>query len=236
MTIILIGLGLLLIGMLSLGLRNMEFMLEIAIVFAIVVVVFCVLTYIASRSRMTGAQKRAIQEAAAKDEENKRINEERRKQAIAKVEKENKEMVASCKKRLPELEKERQNHWMNLDAMDVLSSQDMNLETVDYLINQLESHRANSITEALHRYDAKKDQEERDRKQREKEWMQYENERLQRQLDQQLAAQRYAEEVNRQIDHNWEMQRLAQKQLKETERIRRDQEYYQRYGKSINEL
>lgn len=231
MTIILIGLGLLLIGMLSLGLRNMEFMLEIAIVFAIVVVVFCVLTYIASRSRMTGAQKRAIQEAAAKDEENKRINEERRKQAIAKVEKENKEMVASCKKRLPELEKERQNHWMNLDAMDVLSSQDMNLETVDYLINQLESHRANSITEALHRYDAKKDQEERDRKQREKEWMQYENERLQRQLDRQLADQRYAEELNRQIDHNWEMQRLTQKQLKETEELRKDQEYFQRYGR-----
>ena len=230
--IIILGLGLL--AGYILGLREMETIMHLAIALAVVSGISSIVFFVMAGTGpwLSGKQKRAIEEATKKDQENKKINESRKEEAIKRMRKANKKRADELyKNQVLPLEQERESHRRNLASMDILSSDDMNLETVDYLIKQLESRRANSLTEALHQYDAKKDQEERDRKQREKEWMQYENERLQRQLDQQLANQRYAEELNRQIDHNWEMQRLAKKQLKETEELRKDQEYFQRYGR-----
>lgn len=233
--IIILGLGLL-IGYI-LGLREMETVMHLAIALAAVSGISSIVFFVMAGTGpwLSGKQWQSIKEAAKQDQENQKINESRKEEAIKRMRKENKKRADEIRneKILP-LEKERESHCRNLASMDVLSYQDENLETVDYLINQLESRRANSLTEALRRYDAKKDQEERERKQREKEWMRYENERLQRQLDRQLADQRYAEEVNRQIDHNWEMKRLEEKKLKEIEELRKDQEYFQRYGRPRN--
>ena len=99
---------------------------------------------------------------------------------------------------------------------DVLGSKDKKLDVVNYVIDILESRRADSIKEALNKYDEwvkKHDQEILDYYNRK--WDEY---------DRKLKAQQEAEDYMNQAFHRMKLQREAEKQTDELKRIRKELE------------
>ena len=145
--------------------------------------------------------------------------------------KEQRELIAELKKDLPNLRKELTKHQAAIIASTVLGNKDKNLETVDFLIRQIASKRANSIQEALLQLDTKRQRAEAERAaklQKEQEdkailaryQFMYD---LQQQANGQRAV-REAEAYMRQTFHNLEMQKQARRQTEELERIRKELE------------
>ena len=97
-----------------------------------------------------------------------------------------------------------------------MGSKDKKLDVVNYVIDILESRRADSIKEALNKYDEwvkKHDQEILDYYNRK--WDEY---------DRKLKAQQEAEDYMNQAFHRMKLQREAEKQTDELKRIRKELE------------
>lgn len=184
-----------------------------------------------SGRKFSAKQKAWIEEGARIDQETKKRNEQAYEAAREASFKEQREFIAELKRDLPELRKELTQHQTAIAASDILGREDKNLETVVFLIRQLENKRANSIQEALLQLDDKRQKAEAERaaklkkEQEEKAILaryqfMYD---MQRQAEGQRAV-REAEEYMRQTFHNLEMQKQARRQTEELERIRRELE------------
>lgn len=95
-----------------------------------------------------------LQKAAEQDEKNEKINESNRIAALKKKQDEYQPKIDACQEELDMLRQEKAELTRELSTMDCLGSKDKNVETVAFLIYQLENHRADSIKEALQQYDA----------------------------------------------------------------------------------
>ena len=79
--------------------------------------------------------------------------------------------------------------------------------------------------------DAKRDKDEEERKRQEREIARITFETDMQILQQRQQAQRDLEEQWARMSHNRKMENEARRLADETERMRKNQEYYQRYGK-----
>ena len=149
-----------------------------------------------------------IADARARDEQDQRDLERKLEKIL-----ETDSTLQAYKAELNQLIQARADHTVNMRDNDVLSHMDKSLPTVDFVLSQLKNKRADSIKEALQRYDEKVDRDEREReRQREREEerreaeLQRERDREeQRKRDAQLQAQNEAlrnslEEMKRKLD------------------------------------
>lgn len=93
----------------------------------------------------SSSQKRQIEEARAQDAD---ITEKLRQEAVTSTQK--------WKERIRALKDQLKQHQANIRNNDVLSDNDKDLNTVNWIINQIESRRADSVKEALLLYDDKR--------------------------------------------------------------------------------
>ena len=209
-------------------------------IYVIIMLAICIITSVSihfgKKTKLSKAQKQKIQDAKDLDEKNKELNAEiGKKQAIENanltIEAKQKELVPLLKK-AEELQSELKKAWENVDAIDIIADADKDLKTITFLIEKLEGRRANSITEALLLLDAKRDKDEEERKRQEKEIARIQFETDMQILRQRQQAQRDLEEHWARMSHNRKMEDEAQRLADEAERMRKNQEYYQRYGKN----
>lgn len=116
-----------------------------------------------ARSRRPGysaSQKEALAQAEERDRLNGQKNREDEAAARAEYEKNLPAVVADTKEKLREKTEELHNcafqlkeHLLNFRSMNQLSDNDKSLQTIDCLIYFIETHRADSIKEALREYD-----------------------------------------------------------------------------------
>lgn len=174
--------------------------------------------------KLTRKQKAWIKEGERLDLENKQKNLAEIRAKAPGIIHEKKQRIQELESAIQELEADRREHEHRIHNMHVLAEQDKDLNTVLFLIKQMESRRANSVTEALHQYDAKQQEASRIR-------FAYEQEKLRRDMEAMQRA-RDAEDRLNQAWHNMEMEKQARKAVKEIEEMRKDAEYYRRYGNS----
>ena len=93
----------------------------------------------------SSSQKRQIEEARAQDAD---ITEKLRQEAVTSTQK--------WQERIRALKDQLKQHQANIRNNDVLSDNDKDLNTVNWIINQIESRRADSVKEALLLYDDKR--------------------------------------------------------------------------------
>lgn len=93
----------------------------------------------------SSSQKRQIEEARAQDAD---ITEKLRQEAVTSTQK--------WQERIRALKDQLKQHQANIRNNDVLSANDKDLNTVNWIINQIESRRADSVKEALLLYDDKR--------------------------------------------------------------------------------
>ena len=118
--------------------------------------------------------------------------------------------------RIRELKDEITSLKRTLNSLDVLDPKDLNLSTVNWLIDTIKSYRANSLTEALRLYDDYREREilirrarlEEDRRRQE------ETDRIWREFERDMQA----------MSHQREMKRIEERKLEELKRIREDLE------------
>lgn len=134
-----------------------------------------------------------------------------------------KEIGARNNAKIRELERKIYDSYIALQQLDILGKNEQNLDAVNALINIMESHRADSIPEALRVYDAQRHYHNQAAQALFNERMNILEQKWQRQdqFDRDMAA----------AAHRNRMEKLQQDQLDILERERRDNEYYRRYGK-----
>ena len=170
-------------------------------------------------------QMRQLDKAAKQDEQNARDQAAAKARQATEAANRRKAARERMQPALDRLYDQLETHQLQLEALDIVGPDERNITDVDALIKILESHRADSIPEALRIYDEQKyrrgliarDQFERSMQMLEQKWQR--DEQFQRDMD--AAA------------HRSRMEKLAQDQLDELERQRRDDEYYRRYGKPL---
>lgn len=170
-------------------------------------------------------QMRQLNEAARQDEEDAKALDAARNRRIAEAKRNKEAAWRRAEPILDNLYKQNREHRMNLMALDILGRDEQKIEVVDALIKIMESHRADSVPEALRVYDEQRyrqgqivrEQFERNVRQLEEKWQR--EEQFQRDLD--AAA------------HRNRMEKLAQDQIDELERQRKADDYYRRYGKPL---
>lgn len=187
-----------------------EYLPYFGIMAAICVVAMVVLS-ILNKVRLSDKQNMWIAEGNRIDEENKRKNENLEREAIKKKVKEQNASMRVYRNEIAREEERLSLYEAKLALMDVLAKQDMNLETVEFLINQIETRRANSVTDALRQYDA----HNRDVSKRQ---FEYDMARM-RQEQEAERRLREAEDGLRQTLHNLEMQKEAKRATRELEEI-----------------
>ena len=114
--------------------------------FAIIIAVEALFFFLFSRNiRFSFKQKRKIREAREKDE-----------QASEQLRQDLDEKVQHKIERIRQLEEELAKQQAVVRGMDVVGEKDKRYSTVTWLIEQIESHRADNVKEALNLYDAKR--------------------------------------------------------------------------------
>lgn len=175
--------------------------------------------------RPSAWQQKKLDEAEADDKRFAERNKQLTKEKEAEVRKQAKLSVARYEAELSELQKKHSAHCAALQELDILSPDEQKLDIVDQLIQLIESHRANSVSEALWLYDekARRDQETRAAI-------------FRAQLAHLEQQQRAQDDFNRHMEdlaHKSRMEELERKQFDELERMRKDDEYYRRYGQQL---
>lgn len=174
---------------------------------------------------ITDAQLCQLDEAARQDAEDANALDAARKRRIAEVKRNKEAARKSAESLLDNLDAQYREHQMKLKALDILGPDEQKVEVVDALIKIIESHRADSVPEALRVYDEQRyrqgqiamNQFERNMRRLEEKWQR--EEQFQRDLDE--AA------------HRRKMEELAQDAVDEIERKRKADEYYRRYGRVL---
>ena len=118
--------------------------------------------------------------------------------------------------RIRELKDEITSLERTLNSLDVLAPKDLNLSTVNWLIDTIKSYRANSLTEALRLYDDYREREHHIWRARleEERRRQEETDRILREFERDMQA----------MSHQREMKRIEERKLEELKRIREDLE------------
>ena len=181
-----------------------------------------------------------LQSAEKKDAENRALNERKRAELEAALQKKNNERIANLNK-----QKEKVNNTLlyvnrELWKYDILAEKDRHWRTVHKLIEILQSNRANTLSEALRIYDEQQHRERMRKDQREANWEQQriqqkildqmkENE-AHRQEEAELLRQDQLRRDREQAEHNREMEHLAQQQINELERQRQADRDYRQSG------
>lgn len=133
--------------------------------------------------------------------------------------------IKKCEEIRNRLEAERKAVERDLSC-SLLDERDQEIYIVDFLIDAVKSRRANSLSDALLQYDAKRARDSKaalDKVRAETQRM-----ILQRQQDQYMNDLRMD-----QLRHQREMEAIERKKAEELERIRRDQEEIARYGRIL---
>lgn len=163
-----------------------------------------------------------LRDAEKRDAENARLMAEEE----AKNEKLRAEAVKKAEESFYAARKQAFDRWnasiKEIKAMDLLGPDEQNLSTVEQLIKIMESHRADTLPEALRIYDEQQARRsaaaialaEANMRQLEEKW------RRQEQFERDMAE----------AAHRSKMEKLAQDQVDEQERKRKADEYYRRYG------
>ena len=165
---------------------------------------------------LTAEEKKTRDDLRAKDEEAKADNDRRYKQLVEEKRTQARssakyyaDKIATSQKALAELEAE-------VAEFDVLGPKEKNLRAVNYIIDVIESRRADSIKEALNMYDAYVI--EHDRRVLE------EGRRRQEEIVRKYQAQQELEDYWAQQRHNYKLQKEAERQTDELKRIRKELE------------
>lgn len=95
-----------------------------------------------------------IVSAKKQDEMNQQANQSNCLVALAKKKKEYAPKIKACEAEIQKLEKQQAQLEAEIDAIDELSKKDMHPDTLDFMIERIESRRADSLKEALQQYDA----------------------------------------------------------------------------------
>lgn len=95
-----------------------------------------------------------IVSAKNQDEMNRQTNESNRLDALRKKNEQYAPKIKACEAEIRKLERQQSQLEAELDAIDGLSKKDKHPETIDFLIERIESRRADSLKEALQQYDA----------------------------------------------------------------------------------
>lgn len=103
---------------------------------------------------LTDDQMRQLREAKKTGERNRAKNESNRADALRKKQEEYAPKIKACEAEIQKLEKQKAQLEAEIDAIDGLSKKDKHPETIDFLIECIESRRADSLKEALQQYDA----------------------------------------------------------------------------------
>lgn len=175
---------------------------------AAVVVILVIISL--KNSSLTPQQKQRLAELDKRDEENRIKNENAYHDAVAKAEKGKKEDLVHLNQEL-ERAKERVTECAHkCIMMTILSQEDKTLENVEFLIQKMESGRADSLKEALNLMDA-------DKHRRQQSWLMAE-------MAHQDAMQRAradAEARRDQMYHNMNVEYQQRRQADELEKIRK---------------
>lgn len=207
------------------GLAHMAPVLACVIAMIVVLVAYIIAHYILKHiykqknEKLTSDSNPEIVSARKLDAQNEKLNESNRTAALKKKEDEYQIKIENYKEELYALKVQKAELARELAAMDCLADSDKNSETVDYLIQQLEKHRADSIKEALQRYDAMQEKE-----------TQKAADRIRHQFDFERNERRRQEERQRQLDMEQEQIRHNRQVERELEQARKDAEWYRRYG------
>lgn len=197
-------------------------------VLAGLLVLNCVTCFIVKKRkyRVPEGVKAQLKEAEEKDRiaaaHNKKVRQQREREHAAEV----KKTIAAYREELADARAEQNSHKCVLAEMDVVGPEEQNVEALDQLIAIMKGHRANSITEALWRYDEEVRQKKEDSHRRVQELRQ----RL-LQEQQYNEMQRKIDEQNAQIArHNATIEKEFKRAADELEELRKDEDYYRRYG------
>ena len=155
-------------------------------------------------------QKRKLRELQAQDKKNVAINNEIIKNAKAQIEKDKLQLLPTYKKELKNAERRAEEYGQICSNATILNDEDKTLYNVNFLINALQSGRADTLKEALHLLDAH-------------------NTARNQQLWNQTFAEINAKNISNamanmqieQISHNFRAQQELKKQTKELEEINR---------------
>ncbi len=180
------------------------------------VIVASLLKKVSGLNSLTKKEEEKLKELQAKDKAAKTENEhkyskiiqDRKKAANADIKMWRDEITAQ-KKNLDELE-------MEISANTVIAAKDKNLDTVNYIIDLIESRRADSVKEALREYDKYK----AERSAREGELIRQHTAALDAKYK---AMEDYENYINQRI-HNAKLEREAERQTDELKRIRKELE------------
>lgn len=218
------------------GIMAMLHFLPYILVILGISVVTCVVLICVRGGKLSAKQKQQIAEAEALDRKNAQLNAELGKQkatdrAYSIITRE-REAVANLLSQAEDVRAQLKQCTTAMKQCDVLNDNDKDIATIDFLIEKLEGRRANSISEALNLLDAKRDRDEEERKRRERELSRMRFESEMRRLEQRQQAQRELEASLEQAMHNRRMEAQAKRLADEAETMRKNQEYYQRYGNS----
>ena len=174
--------------------------------YPIAVLVLAVLLVLKRADSFNPEQQKKLTELAKLDRENEETNRRNNEQGRAKEAQQRKKDVAYWNQRVRSAREAMEGCGSRIRQASILSDRDKSLSNVEYLIQQMESGRADTLKEALNQMDA---QHRRDSES----WLRYENERL--------AAQQRAKFEADQAWHNLNMEYEARRKNDELEKIRR---------------
>lgn len=170
------------------------------------------------RIRKNSAEEEQELDAARElDKENEKINERRTAEAKRQRRREADQAIAGYKEAMEELVDQYWQHQDKLTALDILGDDDLNIKTIDFLINTMEGRRADSIKEALLQYDAKRD---KDSERAKRNWEAY----LARQ-DEERRREEERQETLRNMRHQADMRDLERKRVEELEKLNKKLNY-----------
>ena len=174
-------------------------------------------------------QKKQLDEAAERDKQFSEKNKQLHKAEIAKVKKQASEKISGYEATISDLRKKLSEHRTALLELDVLGPDELKPDIIDHLIQLIESHRADSIPEALRLYDEKLAQKAAHDQQVRIATFQAQLAHMEQQRQAQENYNRYVED----LAHKSRIEELEKKQLDELERMRKNDEYYRRYGQQL---
>lgn len=130
--------------------------IAMVVVSVIYVIIHYILVYANKRKTewLLSDKNPEIVSAKKQDEMNQKANEANLLAAQAEKRSEYAPKLDACKAELERLKKSRSQLKAEIDAIDALSKKDKHPETIDFLIERIESRRADSLKEALQQYDA----------------------------------------------------------------------------------
>lgn len=178
--------------------------------------------------RTSQEELRRLDQAHMDDQNARQINEKRMRAAFQMQSEESKGKINTNNDTIRQIQQSIDEHWCNIEKINILDKADCKTEIVDYLIDIIKRRRASSVKEALQMYDEQKrrDGEQKRLEEERKSRMAWEMYRLDEDRRHREAAleQQYHDEQLRnaqEAKHREKMQKLEEEKLRELEEINR---------------